>query len=78
MNSVTIKYEADQEHQLAAVGSVVGLFEGLSRYDTASGGQLQDIVPNLPTWYSLETSWLLDNLQAVQREGGLPEGMSVA
>ena len=77
MNSVTIKYEADQEHQLAAVGSVIGVFEGLSRYDTSSGRQLEDIVPNLPTWYSLEASWLLDNLQAVQREGELPESMTV-
>lgn len=78
MNSVTIKYEADQEHQLAAVASVVGLFEGLSRYDTSPGRQLEDFVPNLPAWYTLEATWLLDNLQAVQRAGGLPESMSVS
>jgi len=76
MQSVTIQFDPNQEHQLSAVESVVKLFEGLSPYDTEVS-QLDEIVPNLPPYYSLDSGWLLDNLQSIQREGALPESMFV-
>ena len=76
MQSVTIQFDPNQEHQLSAVESVVKLFDRLSPYDTEMS-QLDEIVPNLPPYYSLDSSWLLDNLQSIQRESALSESMFI-
>ena len=76
MQSVTIQFDPNQEHQLTAVESVVKLFDGLSPYYTEAN-QLDEIVPNLPPYCSLDSGWLLDNLQTIQRERSLPESMFV-
>ena len=76
MNHVTIKFDPNQEHQNIAVESVAKLFDGLSRRET-EGRQMDEIVPNLPPRVSLDSGWLLDNLQAVQRGNGITEALSV-
>jgi len=49
----------------------VRLFEGLPRFDEAL--RLGDeVVANLPRYEELADNWLLDNLNAVQRQNGLP------
>ncbi len=66
-----LKFDANQEHQLQAVASVVRLFEGLPRFDEDL--RLGDeVVANLPHYEELADNWMLDNLNAVQRENGLP------
>ena len=69
-----LKFDASQEHQVRAVESIVGLFEGFARYEAAF--QLGDeIVANLPPYEDLAELWLLGNLQAIQRNnanGTLP------
>lgn len=70
-STLQLQFDANQEHQLQAIQSVVGLFEGLraQRADFQLG---DEIVPNFPPSSTLDRHWLLDNLQAVQREGALP------
>ncbi|MGB3216424.1 MAG: DEAD/DEAH box helicase family protein [Anaerolineae bacterium] len=69
-----LKFDANQEHQLQAVESIVRLFEGMTRYD--AGFQLGDeIVANLPRYEDLAETWLRDNLHAVQEKNGLPQSM---
>lgn len=61
------QFDPNQEHQLHALESVVGLFEGYPKQE----GVFQlgdDIVPNLPPYETLDESWLLDNLNAVRAE----------
>ncbi len=66
------QFDANQEHQVAAVESIVGLFAGFARFE--AGFQLGDeIVANLPPFEDLAESWLLDNLRAVQQQNRLPE-----
>ena len=66
-----LKFDANQEHQLQAVASVVRLFEGLPRYEEAF--RLGDeVVANAPPYEELADMWLLDNLIAVQGANGLP------
>lgn len=65
-----LKFDANQEHQLQAVASVVRLFEGLPRFDEAFRLD-NEVVANLPRYEELADNWLLDNLNAVQRENGL-------
>jgi len=65
-----LKFDANQEHQLQAVESVVRLFEGISRYEEAF--RLGDeVVANVPPYEELADMWLLDNLIAVQGANGL-------
>ncbi|MDW8318419.1 MAG: DEAD/DEAH box helicase family protein [Anaerolineae bacterium] len=69
-----LKFDANQEHQLQAVASVVRLFAGLPRYDEAF--RLGDeVVANLPPYQELADSWLLDNLNAVRQDNGLPPSL---
>jgi type III restriction enzyme len=62
-----LRFDPNQEHQRDAVESVVRLFEGLPRQDTAFRLS-EDVVPNLAPGESLDEDWLRDNLLAVQRE----------
>lgn len=69
-----LKFDANQEHQLQAVASVVRLFAGLPRYDEAF--RLGDeVVANLPPYQELADGWLLDNLNAVRQDNGLPPSL---
>ena len=66
-----LKFDANQEHQLQAVESVVRLFEGMPRYEEAF--RLGDeVVANVPPYEELADMWLLDNLIAVQGANDLP------
>lgn len=60
-------FDPNQEHQVQALESIVGLFEGYPRQE----GTFQlgdDIVPNLLPHEALDESWLLDNLNAVRAQ----------
>ena len=68
-----IQFSSKQEFQIAAVESVARLFEGLP--NAATEFQLSDeIVSNLPPFEDLQEDWLLDNLNAVQRDPDLKHG----
>ncbi len=67
MSKIKIQFDPNQEHQNEAVESVVKLFEGLFRTDIAFD-MSDDIKPNIPPYFQLDQSWLLDNLQEIQRD----------
>src|SRR5690349_19134823 len=60
-----LKFDPNQGYQLAAIGSVIGLFEGLPEYtrDFILG---DEIVSNLPPGEDLYDAWLLENLIKVR------------
>lgn len=63
--ALQLKFNPNQEYQLAAIRSVTGLFEGLPEY--ARNFILGDeIVSNLPPGEDLYDAWLLDNLIKVR------------
>lgn len=67
-----LKFDPNQEYQLTAINSVVKLFDGLPRYE--KGFVLGDeIVPNLPEDESIYEDFLLENLNAIQRQNEIPE-----
>ena len=67
-----LKFDPNQEYQLTAINSVVKLFDGLLRYE--KGFVLGDeIVPNLPEDESIYEDFLLENLNAIQRQNETPE-----
>jgi type III restriction enzyme len=71
------KFDANQPHQLHAVESIVRLFEGMSR--TESAFRLgDDVVCNLPPGDDLSEQLLFDNLIAVQQANNLPQAPAVA
>ena len=67
MSAIKIQFDPNQEHQKEAVESALGLFDGLFRADTGTYKLSDDITPNIPPYYQLDLSWLLDNLQGIQR-----------
>jgi len=70
-----LKFDPDQGYQLAAISSVVKLFEGLP--ESARQFMLGDeSVPNLPPGEVLYDSWLLDRLRAVREANGLEEDIT--
>ncbi|MFN7037807.1 MAG: DEAD/DEAH box helicase family protein, partial [Bellilinea sp.] len=69
-----LQFDPNQPHQLDAVQSVVGLFDGLPRQQGAELLQ-QQVAPNLPPHQTLSESWLNDNLRAVQRQNGLADDL---
>lgn len=75
MTKLKIQFESDQEHQLAAIRSVVELFEGYVKRE--SGFQMfgSDTVANMDPYEMLDEAWLFDNLLKVQRSNGLVEDM---
>lgn len=67
-----LKFDANQEHQLQAVESVVRLFEAAPRFEAAF--QLGDeIVANLPEFADLPETLLLTNLAAIQAGNGVAQ-----
>lgn len=67
-----LKFDPNQEYQLTAINSVVKLFDGLPRYE--KGFVLGDeIIPNLPEDESIYEDFLLENLNAIQRQNETPE-----
>jgi type III restriction enzyme len=71
-----LKFDANQEHQLQAVESVVRLFEGAPRFDAAL--QLGDeIVANLPQFTDLPENLLLANLAAIQAGNGISQSIEL-
>jgi type III restriction enzyme len=70
---LTFKFDANQQHQLDAIASVVGLFEGRPpmrpELALAAGGLA---VSNLPEYDELALLWLRDNLDRVRNANNMP------
>lgn len=67
-----LKFDANQDYQLASIQSVVQLFEGLP--ETAREFTLGDeIVSNLPPGEILYDTWLLERLGAVREQNSFAE-----
>ncbi len=69
-NKLQIKFDPNQDYQIEAVESVVGLFEGLPER-TVEFSLGDEIVPNLPPDEVLSDYLLEDNLRAVQEKNAL-------
>ena len=65
-----LKFEADQKHQLDAINSIVGLFEGLPHSNAAYELSADAVAANLPEDDEMDTNVLLGNLIDVQRRNG--------
>jgi type III restriction enzyme len=74
---LSFKFDPNQAYQLAAINSVVRLFEGLPKYDRADFNLSDEIVPNLPPDETIFEDFLLDNLRAVQKQNKLPESLNL-
>ena len=72
-----LKFDANQEHQVQAVESVVRLFEGMPRYESAFGWG-DEIVANLPPYDFTLDMLIQPNLNAVQEGNGLEQTYPVA
>lgn len=74
MSKLKIHFESDQQHQIRAIESTVGLFKGYTKRETAF--QLgDDTIANIDQYEMLDEEWLFDNLLEVQKENGLVEDM---
>lgn len=71
MSKIKFQFDPDQEYQLAAVRSVVDLFEGHTPYRAGFLGS-EEIIPNIPSDEMLYDSDLRSNLEYVQNTNGLP------
>ncbi len=76
MPQLKFKFDPNQPHQIKAIDSVVGLFDGLPKGDT-SFKLGDDVVPNLPPHEALEEGWLASNLNAVRNKNELPDLMTM-
>jgi len=76
VSKLHLKFDPNQEYQLTAINSVVQLFDGLPKYERefALGGE---IVPNLPPDESIYEDFLLENLNAVQRQNKIPQSQQL-
>lgn len=75
--TLQLKFDHNLDFQLEAIQSVVDVFQGLPRFDSAF--TLGDgTVPNLPEGEVLSESWLLDNLLAVQERSKIPPASELA
>src|SRR5688572_30439371 len=73
-----IQFDANQDYQIEAVHSVVDLFDGLDREEGAFALTGDEIVGNLPGQLSLDRSWLLSNLQDVQKRSRVEQSFGLA
>lgn len=64
-------FDASQPHQLEAIESVVGLFDGQATVDTGSGGNGLSLLGEIPNGLTLGEPTILENLQRVQDRNGL-------
>jgi type III restriction enzyme len=70
-----LKFDPNQDFQIQAIDSTVQLFEDLPEH--ATDFQMGDeIIPNLPNNETLGESWLLENLQKIQKQNTLDPQIS--
>jgi len=70
MPDIELKFDHNQPHQIAAINSTLGLFEGLPQGHSEYTLQ-EDIVPNVPSEEVFDDGILLANLQDVQEKNGI-------
>jgi len=76
-SKLELKFDHNLDFQLAAIQSVVDVFQELPRHDSAF--TLGDgTVPNLPEGEMLSEYWLLGNVQAVQKSSGVDPAPDLA
>ncbi|MEH2157097.1 restriction endonuclease [Nostoc sp.] len=75
VSKLHFKFDPNQEYQLTAINSIVKVFDGLPRYEKKFA--LEDIFPNLPPDESIYEDFLLENLNAVQRDNQIPESQNL-
>ena len=73
---IKLRFDHNQEHQIAAVNGVIGLLDKLPR------GHSQfilsdEVIPNLPADEQIDEELLAMNLRRIQAAGGLPEAASL-
>lgn len=75
-NKLHLKFDPNQEYQLTAINSVLQLFDGLSRYNRkfALG---DEIAPNLVPDESIYEDFLLENINAIQRQNNISENVEL-
>jgi type III restriction enzyme len=75
MSKLKLKFESDQEHQVKAIESVVGLFEGMPQTDDSFKMAGDETIANVPPYMTLDENWLLGNVQHIQGLNNLPPSM---
>ncbi len=71
-----LKFDANQDYQLAAVASVTDLFDGMANFApqfALQSSNTDEIVANLPQDEILYPSTILENLQHIQQRNGFKE-----
>lgn len=66
-----LQFDANQDYQLAAIATVVRLFEGQSRVDAALEFSLSAGIAAVPNRLDLSADQLLANLRMAQEADGL-------
>ena len=74
-NQLQFKFDSELEYQQEAIKSVVDVFQGLARQDTAFALG-EDMVPNLPPYEDLFDHWLHHNVADVQARS-IKQGMPI-
>lgn len=74
---LTLKFDPNQAYQLAAIDSVIQLFDGLSRYNYPQYTLTDEIIPNLLPEESIYEDFLLDNLRVIQSQNQLPQNIQL-
>jgi type III restriction enzyme len=77
MKPITIQFDDKQAHQIEAIQSITGLLDGLFQSDTEAFVLGDEIMPNLPPYYQLESNWMLDNLTEIQRTNKIDESLRI-
>jgi len=69
MAKISFKFDPDQPHQIWAIESIIGLFEGIPKQEELV--YQDDVLPNLPEWDEIDEELLFDNLIDIQKQNGL-------
>jgi len=77
MKPIKIQFESDQSHQTEALESVVELLDGLFRVGDNDFTLGDDIQPNIPPYYQLDSGWLEENLASVRTNNALGETLGL-
>ncbi len=76
--NLNFKFDPNQAYQLAAINSVIQLFDGLPTGDRSNNLSLTDeIIPNLPPEESIYEDLLFDNLRAIQATNKIPQSQKL-
>jgi type III restriction enzyme len=76
--NLNFKFDPNQAYQLAAINSVIQLFDGLPTGDRLNNLSLSDeIIPNLPPEETIYEDLLFENLLAIQARNKIPQSQKL-